>query len=367
MRTNRLIAAVLKALANACSLTEFSTPRATYPPIPAELWKTSGGLQRRIGASYLIIGQKEVAIQHFTNAIELEDNAPDRIIQAFLQREIGNCTEAIEDAKAALALESKATAGYHTAAEANFILASCYAQQEKYLLALQHAEASLAIAEEHTYKNEEVERISGFRDVIQMVLDGGVWPEDLLFDTALAHLTLGSVLVELQDRGRYQEAITHLETAQKLHPKPSGAIQTLIGHAYRGLEQHKKAIKHYTDAINIRDDAWHRVSRGTEYPYNGRWAEAFADAETALTMKPHSPTGYHSSAEAHWILAGCLIASGEELKAITHMEQATIIARAHGYSEEDIAARYALMSEWRTKPAPTETTFPEPPPGRIVP
>ena len=200
-----------------------------------------------------------------------------------------------------------------------------------------------------------------------MVLDGEARPEDLLFDTALAHLTLAAALVELQDRGRYQEAITHLETAQKLHPKPSGAIQILIGHAYRGLEQHWRAIQHYTNAINIRDDAWHRVSRAAEYPHHGLWAEAVVDAEIALTMKPCSPPGYHSSAEANWIIAGCLTARGEKLRAITHMEQATNIARAHGYSEEDIAARSALMSEWGTKPAPTGTTFPESPPGQIVP
>ncbi len=142
MRTNRLIAAVLKALANACSLTESSTTRVTLTPYPGALAAATRGLQNRIGTSYLFLGQNEVAIQHFTNAIELEDNAPDRIIRSFLHREIGNCTEAIEDAKAALALEPTATPGYHTAAEANFLLAICYAQQEKYLLALQHTDAS---------------------------------------------------------------------------------------------------------------------------------------------------------------------------------------------------------------------------------
>ena len=110
------------------------------------------------------------------------------------------------------------------------------------------------------------------------------------------------------------------------------------------MGQHETATKHYTDAIDIRDDAYHRIPRAMEYANHGRCAEATVDAETALAMDPYSEPGYHTSAEAHWILAACL---GDE-QAQTHTNQATAIAQAHGYTPEDTTVASEAVDRWRT-------------------
>ena len=289
----------------------------------------SANLQSWIGISYQALGQHDQAIQHHTNAIQIEDDPVDRVNRGLSFIETGKYGPAIEDAKAALTMEPITGDGYHTDAEANTILASCYAQQGDYLSALQHTDASLEIAEEHHYSSEELEQLSGMRYAIQAILDGKEGPENLIFEPALTYFTTGT---ELLGKGNYEGAIINLELAQEFHGQPSGDIQTWIGEAYSAMGQHETAIKHYTDAIDIRDDAYHRIPRAIEYANNGRCAEAATDAETALAMDPYSEPGYHTSAEAHWILAAC---SPEE-QAQVHMDQAVAIARAHGYTREDI-------------------------------
>ena len=319
----------------------------------------SGVIQNWIGNSYRALGQSEAAIQHFTNAIQIEDDPVDRVNRGLSFIETGRCEPAIEDAKAALTMERITGDGYHTDAEANHILASCYAQQGDYLLALQHAEAALEIAEENHYSGEELEAVSLTRETIQAVLDGREEPENLLFEPALTYFTTG---IELLGKGNYQEAIISLKRAQEVHGQPYGDIQTWIGEAYSAMGQHETAIKHYTDAIDIRDDAYHRIPRAIEYANNGRCAEATTDAETALAMEPYHEPGYHTSAEAHWTLAAC---SPEE-QAQVHMDQAVAIARAHGYSEEDIAAISAVVDRRETSMVPDEiiTTVPVVRPGQ---
>ena len=255
------------------------------------------------------------------------------------------CIQAIEDAKAALRMEPIMEDGFHTDVEANYILTSCYAHQGKHLLALQHAEATLETAKENRYTEVELENISLIRDSIQAVLDGRTWPEDLILEPAATDLYTGIAFLE---EGKYEEAIASLEAAQEKHDKPSGTIQVWIGHACSVLEQHETAIHHYTNAIEIREDPHHRVSRGTEYANHGNCTEATTDAETALGMKPYYELGYHTGAEAHWILAEC---SPEE-QTQAHLDQAEDIARAHGYTEEDITAISATVDEQETKLKP---------------
>ena len=64
---------------------------------------------------------------------------------------LSSCGPAVTDAKAALAMEPQSATGIHTDAEANYILASCYAYNGQHLLALQHAEVALGISIESGY------------------------------------------------------------------------------------------------------------------------------------------------------------------------------------------------------------------------
>ena len=310
-------------------------------------------LQSKIGTSYRTLGQSEDAIRHFTNALELKDNPTDRMNRSGRHMETGDCPSAIEDAKAALSMEPDVGEEIHTDAEANYILASCYAQQDEHLLALQHAEAALEVAKENSYTEIKLENMSLIRDSIQAVLDGQTWPEDLILEPAATHFYTGIAFTE---EGKYEEAITKFKTAQEQHSRLSGTIQVWIGHAYSVLGQHETALIHFNNAIVIRDDPHHRVGRGFEYAKHGRCTEATTDAEAALGMKPYIEPGYHTSAEAHWILAAC--SPGEQTQA--YMDQAANIARNHGYTEEEIAVISGIVDRRETSMVPDETIGKDP-------
>ena len=96
-------------------------------------------------------------------------------------------------------MEPTTGAAFHSDVQANAILAGCYAQQEDYLPALQHADAALEIAGKHRYRGSDLETLSLARDFLQDVLDGEMWPEDLLFQPAMSHSIRGMQLFEEGD------------------------------------------------------------------------------------------------------------------------------------------------------------------------
>ena len=297
--------------------------------------RTSHVLQNQIGTGYLAMGQLEEAIRHFTVALEVRDTATGRVARGTTYAMYLECARAAEDAKAALAMEPATGDGIHTDVRANAILSSCYTQQGNYLQALQHADAALEIAGKYQYRGSDLETLSLARDSLQDILDGDMWAEDLLFEPAMSHATTGMQLLE---EGDYEAAIESFEAARETHRTPSGAIQTMIGASHGALGRHEDAIRHHNNAVAIRDDAHHRVSRGNEYLANGRCEEAKADAGAALDRKPHADPGYHTGAEAHWILAYCLIEELDDMAALPHLEQALNLARANRYAPEDLSA-----------------------------
>ena len=86
----------------------------------------SSVLENRIGLAYDALGQYEMAIEHYTNSIEIEDSSIDRVNRSLGYFYMDQCDKAMEDAKVALALEPEFTRGYHTDAEANTIISHCY-------------------------------------------------------------------------------------------------------------------------------------------------------------------------------------------------------------------------------------------------
>ena len=111
----------------------------------------------------------------------------------------------------------------------------------------------------------------------------------------------------------------------------------MIGASHGALGRHEEAIRHYTNAVGIRDDAHHRVSRGNEYLVNGRCEEARTDAEAALDRKTYTEPGYHTGSEAHWILGYCLLEELDEEGALPHLEQALSLARANQYPGDEVS------------------------------
>ena len=131
----------------------------------------SSVLENRIGSAYNALGQTERAIAHYSNAIQIEDDSIDRLNRSLAYHSIDRCDKAITDALATLAREPTFETGYHTDAEANYILSDCYFWDEEYLLSLQHIEAALAIAKEHHYSDDEIVFMEEEREIIKSYLE----------------------------------------------------------------------------------------------------------------------------------------------------------------------------------------------------
>ena len=288
----------------------------------------TAAIRIKIGASYEALGQNERAVAEYSESIKLSDNSHARVQRGFLHMASKQCDQAIEDAKAALTMDPQKMEGLHSSIEANFILASCHAQNGNYLPALQHAETTLEIARTHGYPETYLEIVATMSLAIQAVLEGKIGPEDLIFEPALTHLKTG---IDLHNQGDYEAALASFRTAQEVHGTPSGAIQVRIGQTYSAMGQSQNAIKHYTAAIGIRDSALLRANRWTEHAANGQCTEAAADAEAALGMKAYAEPGFHTDVEAHWILATCLLDQGDNQNALFHIDKAISAARTNGY------------------------------------
>ena len=300
----------------------------------------------KIGDSYEALGQNEEAVAQYSESIDLFDNPTARVQRGFVHTASKRCDQAIEDAKAALTMDSKKEDGFHTGVKANLILASCHAQNGNYLTALQHAETTLEMARTHGYPETYLEAVATMSLSFQDVLEGKIGPEDLIFEPARTHLETG---IDLLDQGNYEAALVSFQTAQEVHGTPSGEIQVQIGRTYRAMGQSQNAIRHYTEAIGIRDNAPRRIYRGDEYTANRQCTEAAADAEAALGMKAYAEPGFHTDAEAHLILALCLLDQGDNQNALFHIDKTIKAARTNGYPAEDISAVSKLREKLREK------------------
>ena len=129
--------------------------------------KPSRVLENRIGLAYHNLEMYSLAIAHYSKAIAIKDSALDRINRAYSYASNNQCDPAITDAKSALSMEGEGRAGFHTDAEANSLLASCYAYQSNWSAALQHAEAAIATAREHQYPAADIAFMVELRDGVR--------------------------------------------------------------------------------------------------------------------------------------------------------------------------------------------------------
>ena len=108
-------------------------------------------LEAWIGYMYKALGDHEQSIEHYTNAIEIEDSASHRVGRAQSYIETGQWHLASRDAKAALEMEAAQTEGIHMHAEAYTILAIWYSLQKEYSLTNDHASKALDIMKTMKY------------------------------------------------------------------------------------------------------------------------------------------------------------------------------------------------------------------------
>lgn len=99
-------------------------------------------------------GQHLQAIEHYSQAIGLDDTASARAIRAWAYVDVEDCMSASADAQAALRLRTSHWHGYHSGAEAHSALSYCRWEQGELDQALQHAEQALALMRENRYEPE---------------------------------------------------------------------------------------------------------------------------------------------------------------------------------------------------------------------
>ena len=150
---------------------EYEAAIASFKEAQQHRGKPSEVLENWIGLAYDALGKYDIAIVHHSNAIAINDDAINRANRAGSYINNAQCEPAIRDAQAALAKEPATGEGFSTDAEANLVLASCYYEQSKYLQALQHADASIKIANDHQYAVSEIVPMIELRDAIRYELN----------------------------------------------------------------------------------------------------------------------------------------------------------------------------------------------------
>lgn len=128
--------------------------------------KPSRVIANKMGLAYQFMGDHESAIQSFTTAIRLNDSAVNRIGRSYSYMALLQCEDAISDGLIALEREPAIGQGYHTSANANAVIAECYAFLGEYDIALQHIEMAIAMAEEYGYDDYIIESRENLKDLI---------------------------------------------------------------------------------------------------------------------------------------------------------------------------------------------------------
>ena len=107
--------------------------------------KPSAVMENRIARSYAYLGEFTLAIDHYSNAIEVRDSSINRVSRAGVYLQLDQCDLAIPDAQAALTMTPVQVDRFHTDIQANHILFACYFFNSEYRKALQHIDATISI------------------------------------------------------------------------------------------------------------------------------------------------------------------------------------------------------------------------------
>jgi tetratricopeptide (TPR) repeat protein len=162
----------------------------------------------------------------------------------------------------------------------------------------------------------------------------------------MAHFNLGAAM---QQKGRIEEAVTHLRRALQMNPQ-SYLAHTNLGAALQELGQNEQAISHYRQALRIKPDYLNaRYNLGNLLLGEGKIEEAIGHFREVLRAQPGDAGAHNSlgsalgmqgklaeaaehfeqaarldpdSADAHANLAYALAAQGNSQRAIFHYEQA---------------------------------------------
>ena len=75
---------------------------------------------------------------------------------------------------------------------------------------------------------------------------------------------------ELRRQGHDEEAILKFQEVLEVHGRPSTVLENALCGSHPVLRQHEAAVRHYTRAIEARDNPVSRVNRSSAYAALGR-------------------------------------------------------------------------------------------------
>ena len=319
-------------------------------------------LQNRIGLTYTAMGQPEEAIKHFSIAIQTEDTRQDRINRAEAYASLHHYTEAIRDINVALLMDPEEDEPLEVKIGIHALATNCYIGLENYSRAEDYRQAGLKLAEENDYSDENTATLVELEEIIEWLIEGEIYPEDLMKGQALADYTAG---LELFNAGRYEEALDKLKSVQPQLTRPSSRLEDFIGAVYLELNQNDLAIFQFNRAIEIRDDSYNRESRSYAHFMQGNCPAAVNDAVALLTMKPYVEPGYHSLAEAHFTIGTCKYEEASYEEALEHLNKGLEVALVYGY-EPEVTDTYIEIRELANELI-NQTPTPEPTPAPATP
>ena len=200
------------------------------------------------------------AIQHYSQAIALDDTAEARASRAEAYIATKDCISALTDSHKALEMEPESTDGYHTYAKAHILITSCHITSGDNAQVIKHIESALTLMEANKYSAEQ-------SAAINVVAGSAYYWEGsyakaikyysqaiALGDTAEARASRAWVYIETKD------CISALTDSHKALEMPavswpgyhSGAhAHDALAYCYRDESQWEKALQHHESALSL--------------------------------------------------------------------------------------------------------------------
>ena len=122
--------------------------------------KPSGLILHMLARSYISTGDFDSGTYHFSGAIEVRDDAVNRVWRALHYSTIGDCDKGVDDAYAALSRKPYMEFGYHTTVEAFLIIADCQTFYGQFEGDPTDIEEARILARENGYTSEDIILIS---------------------------------------------------------------------------------------------------------------------------------------------------------------------------------------------------------------
>ena len=216
------------------------------------------------GDAYTLEKRYAKATQHYSQSIELNNNAAARAGRAWNHQMRQNCNDALADAGEAIKLPPVSRHGYHSSAESYWLFVVCLGEADQ--RATQHVQSALHLMEESGYSTEEI--------AVYNVWGGNTFYNHKRYSDAIEHYSRAIDLDETAE-ARVGRARAHLKVQDCSKATADGR---------KALEMPNESWTHYRSRAQINSWAEAHVTLSHCYTDQSQWGEALQHAESALIL-----------------------------------------------------------------------------------